>query len=315
MLRRCFGFLTIALTLGSTAYGQVKLEYKITEGAVDNVQNSTKLHQLMTIMGMDVETNSENSSTTSVATGKRKSDGTLPFEFTIKNVKIKSTLPGGVELNLDSDDKDAKVDIPQLAFLADMIKVLKNSSYTIVVDDKNKFKVVEGAEKNIEKAAALPKQVVDGLKTRFENDRIKKDYEQAYGNLPEGLVREGETWERTETDDIGSGQTFTIKRKYEYKGTEKKGSKTLDKIAIKALDVTYSLSPNAELPVKVTKSELKIESSEGTILFDRELGTIVSKSEKTRIKGDMAMTINGQELPVKLDLTIDTNTTNERSSK
>jgi hypothetical protein len=55
----------------------------------------------------------------------------------------------------------------------------------------------------------------------------------------------------------------------------------------------------------VTKSDLKVESSEGTILFDREAGVTVEHVDKTRIKGDMTMTVANQELDVKLDLTLE----------
>ena len=38
------------------------------------------------------------------------------------------------------------------------------------------------------------------------------------------------------------------------------------------LEVKYDQDPKSKLPVKVVKSDLKVESSEGTILFDREEG-------------------------------------------
>jgi hypothetical protein len=58
----------------------------------------------------------------------------------------------------------------------------------------------------------------------------------------------------------------------------------------------------------VTKSDLKIDSGDGTILFDREVGAIVSAKGKTRIKGSMTFDAGGQELPGDLDLTIETDT-------
>ena len=42
---------------------------------------------------------------------------------------------------------------------------------------------------------------------------------------------------------------------------------------------------------------MKVESSDETILFDRELGRVVSSQSKIRIKGDnMTFSINGMEL-------------------
>jgi len=135
----------------------------------------------------------------------------------------------------------------------------------------------------------------------------------------DGLVREGEPWERTETSDISGGQTLTFKKRYEYLGTVTKGGKTLDKIGVKALDVTLKMDPNVEAPAKITKSDLKVESSDGTILFDREAGTAVEHDETYRVKGDMTIVIkiNGEdkELPSKIDLTIGSATTLEKPAK
>ncbi len=69
--------------------------------------------------------------------------------------------------------------------------------------------------------------------------------------------------------------------------------------------------------LKVTKSDLKVASSEGTdpLRFDREAGAhVVEHSEKYRMTGDLTIVIkiNGEdeELPSKLDLTIGSNGTN-----
>ena len=107
--------------------------------------------------------------------------------------------------------------------------------------------------------------------------------------------------------DLG-GQTLTFRKKYEYAGTEKRGAKELDKINVKTLDVKYAMDPNSASPLKVTKSDLKIESGDGTILFDREAGAIVSAKGKTRIKGPMTFDMGGQEAPGDLDLTMETDT-------
>ena len=146
------------------------------------------------------------------------------------------------------------------------------------------------------------------VRSQLESDKLKKEFEQSHRNLPDVLARPGESWERTETVDVGGGQTLTFRKKYEYAGTEKKGDKTLDKITSKAIEVKYSMDPNAESPLKVTKSDLKVESSDGTILFDREAGCIVEAKGKTHIKGSMTFSIQGQELPGELDLTLDTTT-------
>src|SRR5262249_29905079 len=125
--------------------------------------------------------------------------------------------------------------------------------------------------------------------------------------LPDVLARPGEPWERTEILEIGGGQTLTFHKKYEYVGTEKKGDKTLDKLSSKALEVTYKQDPAANTPLKAIKSNLKVDSSEGAILFDREEGYVVSSKGKTRIKGDITFSANGMEIGGTLDLRLETN--------
>ena len=125
------------------------------------------------------------------------------------------------------------------------------------------------------------------IRGQLNPDKLKKDFEQSHRNLPDVLARPGESWERTEDVEVGGGQTLSFRKKYEYAGTEKKGDKMLDKIKSKAIEVKYAMDPAAESPLKVTKSDLKVESSDGTIWFDREAGCVVESKGKTQVKGSM----------------------------
>jgi hypothetical protein len=314
MVRRVLATLGLVCALSPLAQAQVKLAYKVPEGMTVHSKGTTKIDQILTIKDMEIKTlNEEEGVVTSVA-GARKADGTVAIEITIQSVKTKLSIQG-MDFALDSEDKDSKIDFPGLAFLGDVFKALKGASYTVVLDAKDNVKFVEGTEKNLTRAGALSEQATAILKSRFDADRIKKGFEQSHGTFPDGLVREGEPWEHTETSEIGGGQTLTMKKRYEYKGTVKKGDKTLDKIDIKALDVTYKMDPNTPTPAKATKSDLKIASAEGTLLFDRMAGALVERHEKVRITGDMTLVIQETELPTKLDLTIDTTSTSEHVKK
>jgi hypothetical protein len=310
MIRRALATMALVCALAPGARAQVKLEYKATEGTTHRVKSAPKVDQTLTIAGQDVKTRTDSEVLVRSVTGKRRDDGTLPVEIAIESLRIKLTI-NETEIAVDSADKDPKVDFPGLDFLGPLVKASAGASYTIVLDPKNGVKAVEGVEKNLERANDLPELAASGFKEEFNVDRIRHDFEQAHGTFPDGLVREGEPWERTESSRIGGGQTLTFKKRYEYKGTVTKDGKTLDKIDVKAIEVTYKQDPDTKSPAKITKSDLKIESSEGTILFDRESGTAVERREKDRIVGDMTMTIMGNELPAKLDLTMDTTTSIE----
>jgi hypothetical protein len=298
----------VATCLASPGLAQVKLELKHPENNSTTHKTTVKVHQTLTIGGQDVVTDSEQAVTSSESNGARRPDGSLPSVRKIEGLKVQVDAMGQNVLSFDSANPAGKSDNPQLAVIQDTFKALVGASYTVVFDKAGKVVAVEGAEKALEKTDGLDAGAVAELKKAFAAEKLKKDAEQDAGRFPDILLRKGEPWERTETNNIGGGQTLTFKRQYEYLGTVEEEGKTLDKIGVKALSVVYSMDPDTPTPAKVTKSDLKVDSSEGTILFDRQAGRPVKSESKVRMKGDMTLEINGMELPSKLDLTMEQET-------
>jgi Family of unknown function (DUF6263) len=307
------GFL--ALLSSQEARAQVKLGYKYQEGKKLTYKSTSKMQQILTINGMEIPTDVDSTSVTSQVVGKRRDDATLPIEQKTESMHVELSAAGGVSLTYDSSNPDAKIEDDRVAFLGEAFKLAGEAVYTVVLDGRDKVKAVEGLEKLQEKAEKLGEQAQDLLRGQFDPDRLKVQFEQSHANLPDVLARPGESWERTETTHVGGGQTLIYRRRYEYAGTEKKGDKTLDKITSKAIEVKYSMDPEAKSPLKIAKSDLKIESSDGTILFDREAGYVVDAKGKTQIKGSATFTINGMELPGELDLTLETTTQLQPAAK
>ena len=79
----------VCLTLGwsETAQAQVKLEHKYVEGQKLTYKTTSKIHQTLTLMGMEIESSDERSMVTSLATGKRRSDSTLPVERKVESLR------------------------------------------------------------------------------------------------------------------------------------------------------------------------------------------------------------------------------------
>jgi hypothetical protein len=150
--------------------------------------------------------------------------------------------------------------------------------------------------------------VGEDYRSQFDPEKRKKAAESERGTLPDKPVKPGDSWTHTGETDIGGGQTLTLETRYEYAGAEEKGGKTLEKITLKTTSASYAMDPNAKSPLKIKSSELKVASSEGSILFDREKGAIVESASKLRLTGDMKTEIKGMELPAKLDLTIENKT-------
>ncbi len=307
------GFLVSVFS--QAAQAQVKLEYKFPEGKKFTYKETTKTHQVLTINGMEIPTDVDQTSVSSQTVGKRRDDSTLPVEHKPESIHLEFSSLGGINFTYDSSDPNAKIENDQLAFLGDVLKLAGEAVYTVVIDAQNKVKAIEGTEKLLEKADKLDEKAKGLIHSQLDPDKLKKDFEQSHRNLPDVLARPGDSWERTETLDIGGGQTLTFRKKYEYAGTEKKGDKTLDKITSKATEVKYSMDADAQSPFKVTKSDLKIESTNGTILFDREAGCMVETKGKTQIKGSLTLSIQGQELPSELDLTLETDTRLQPAAK
>jgi Family of unknown function (DUF6263) len=295
----------LAMAAAPAARAQVKLEYKFPEGQTLTYKSTTKVNQVITINGMEIPTEAEETTLVSQATGKRAGDSTLPVKLKVESHRTDLTIPGGIQITYDTKDPNAKIDNEQLKFLEDVFKLAGQIAYTIVLDDKNKIKAVEGTEAMLEKADKLDEKIRSTMRSQLNADKLKSKFEQSHQNVPDVLARPGESWERTETFESGD-QGLKLRKKYEYAGTEKKGDKTLDKITSKVIEVKLIQEPNDAAPLQVTKSDLKVELSEGTILFDREAGCAVETREKLHIKGTATYSIGGQELPGELDVNLST---------
>jgi Family of unknown function (DUF6263) len=307
------GVSCLVLLCSQTVQAQVKLEYKYPEGTKLTYKSTSKTEQTLSLMGMGIETKQNATVVRSRSVGKKRADSTLPIEEKVESLRVELSFPGG-NLVYDSTDPNVKIDNPALSFLGDVFKLTSQVAVTFVVDDHNKVKAVEGTEKLIEKADKLDAMAKETIRGSLDPDKLKAKFAQEHASMPDVLARTGEPWERTELLEEG-GQVFTFRKKYEYVGTEKRGAKTLDKISSKATAVDLKQDPESKSPFKIAKSDLKIESSEGTTLFDREVGCVVDAKGKTRIKGSLTLSANGQELPGDIDLTLESHTELQPAAK
>jgi Family of unknown function (DUF6263) len=308
--------LAMVILFGSRlSQAQVKLEYKFPEGQKLTYKTTSKTTRVLTLMGQGTETESKETVVNSSAVGKKRTDSTVPVDEKVESLNVELSLPGGMMISYDSKDPHGKIDNPQLAFLVEVYKLVSQLAYTVVLDGQNKVKAVEGTEKLLEKANALDEMAKQTIRSRLDAQRLKAQFEQSHANLSEVLARPGEPWERTEKLELGGGQTLTYHKKYEYTGSEKRRNATLEKINVRTTEVSYTMDPNSSSPLKVTKSDLKVESGTGAILFDREGGHVVMANGKIHIKGSMTFTDAGQEITGEIDLTIESATELQPAAK
>ena len=257
-------------------------------------------------MGMEIESSEERSLVESLTIGRRRGDGALPIARKVESLRVEMSLPGGNILTYDTTNPKPR-STPGFAFLGDVFKLAGEVAYTVVLDNHNKVKAVEGTENFKEKAGeARPKDARYDCK-EFETETFKRSFEQALQILPDILARPGEPWERTEIIEGDGGQTLSFRRKYEYQGTEKKGDKTLDKISSKVLEVKNNHESQQQLALETYQERLK-----GRVLSTEESCSTASRSRGQRQGKDTDQRrhhLLGQwhGIPSVMDLSIETN--------
>lgn len=299
MIRRCLLPCLLAfVTLAGTAPAEVRLERTFEEESQSRNRTEVKTDQVLTINGAPIETSARNTIVNVDEVGKRQADGTLPIRRRIEAFQAELNLPGGLVVSYSSENPEQKADNPQLEPVLDAFRASSQLVLDITLDNKNKAKDVKVAAPN---EATLPEM----FKSEFEPDYQKTLVMQELEQLPGSAVNKGDTWTRQSQWRFGGGQTMNFEAQYEYVGTTEQNGRTLDEIKVETKRVSYTMDPNSPSPLKVTASELKPTASEGRILFDREKGQIVESRESFRIEGDLTFSINGMQLPGKLDLKVE----------
>jgi len=283
---------------------QVKLEHKFPDGRKTTVNTYVRVEQTLTIGGMDIPTISEQNITTTTANGKRQADGKLESQHKITS--LQSTLNVvGMELTFDSANPDAPAPGTQLDSLLDVFKAIAGSNWTMTYGEDNTVLSVKGSEAALEGLSDELKAAAEG---QLDPENLVNQSNQELKVLPDEPVKQGDTWEREEVVVFDAYQSMTFKTVYKYEGTVEKGGKMLDKITSKTTEVTYKMKADSPSPLKIVDSDLKVEDSTGTILFDRAAGMFVDAMDKKHVVGSIKCDINGQELPGKLDLSFETTT-------
>ena len=213
-------------------------------------------------------------------------------------------IPGGLTLSFDSDDPNKKADNPALQPLVEVLSALSKAKIVFVHDPSGKVITVEGLDKAAEKVA-------EEARGDLDPEIAKKNANQDLDRLPTDPVKVGDTWTRNTELNLGSGQIMNMTVEYKYVGEAKEGTKTYDKIEAKTTSASFSIAEGSKLPLRVTKSDLKTIESSSTLLFDRSAGQFQSYKGTLRIQGDLEFSINGQNIPAKLDLTFESDTTRQ----
>jgi len=285
--------LAIVLTIflaqtASPVLAQVTLKLKFTEGATYKVREVRKIAQTIGLGTTNIEGKSDITTKTTTVCGQRDEEKNLTYKTTFDS--IVAELQGfGSKVKFDSAKLDTKSENALLEAALENFRKMLESTLTVTLDKDNQFVSVEvGFEQ--------------GAELYFEE--IKTAFVQNINRFPTEPVKKGDTWERTEEVNLGEGQMFVIHRKFQYAGTTDKGSAKLDKITATDLSVEYVVK-DEDAPVKVKESDLKVESSKHTFLFDRKLGRVVDEQGELRVKGSIKVSVMGMDIDGTFDLKVD----------
>jgi hypothetical protein len=302
-MRFCVLLVITVITLGASPSqsGKVTLQFKHKEGSSSSVKSTSKVHQSINIGGQEFTTTARTVVMLTSSVGNRDDGGRLPIQQTVDGLAVELTLPGGVHFEFDSANPVDNSD-DRFRPLIESFKARIGSSHVIILGKNNAVVGVEGTEKILEKATPAAMEILRG---ELKHENLKRSAEQGYGILPSDPVSKGDTWIRTSTMRIGGGQTLKLETRFEYQGTTKRDAVELDRIGTTVISAAYLQDDDTRASFKITQGDLKVETSTGSILFDRAKGQPIASNSSTHIVGDVTLMANGMEFPAKLDLTLE----------
>jgi hypothetical protein len=307
MIRQIRLALVLLLVTPLAVSAQVTLKFQTPEKSSSQKITAAHTIQILTLVGMDIETRTSQKVILKEQTGTRGDDGIIQIDSAIEAMKVKASFPGGVELTFDStvENKPAGT---QFDVMLDLYKALATSKTTRKLDKENRCISFSNKLEGFDKLDAA---LQDAVKDQLDNDYLKDAENQKFKEIPSRLIEQEDSWETTFPMRLGGGQILELKRSFAYKGTTTVAGTEVHLIEMKVTAAELSQDANANTPVKITGSDLKVESSSGKILFDNKRGLVTQTELKFRLVGELKLDINGMELPGKLDLSIDINETSK----
>ncbi len=298
MLRSLLCCLVIVFAAAS-AEAQVSLRYNppVRQGTVIRTEAEIENSQTLTLAGMPLETEATNFATAVTTIDQSTATGGYTAVGGYEVLQSDLSLPGGLKVSFNSNNPGEDPANPQAAMIVDMLRAMAPA----------KWKLELGSDHQVLQAEYVGGRIT-GVNDIFKHDldpqRLKERGNNEVARYATEPVEPGGTWARTENLDLGSGQSFELEREYTYVGPEERNGRPLEKVTVKVHSADLHVADNPAVPAKVTQSDLKIESSEGTLWYDPKLKMYVDTDQSFHVKGTITLSINGMDLPGELDLTM-----------
>ena len=228
----------LAMAASPAARAQVKLEYKFPEGKTLTYKTTMKMNQILTLMGMEIPTEVEETIVTSRSIGKRGGDSTLPVQAEGRIAPHRIVAPGRHpdHLRLEGprrQDRQRAARVPGRRLQAGRRDRPTRSSSTT----RTRSRRSRGPRSSWRRPTSSTQQVprldaVRGSRPTSSRRSSSRSTATCRTSWP-GRASRG-SGPRPSTS---AARRSVFRKKYEYAGTEKKGDKTLDKITVKTIEV------------------------------------------------------------------------------
>jgi len=305
--RTLFPALTLALLIAPLASAQIIIKPRVEAPGSFETNLLFKVKQTLSIMGQDIDTASVRKVTAKTDVSKPDSAGNVTYSSKYSAFENKLTLPGGVEIEFDSNGENTPQGT-QLDFMLPLLAALSKSTTTIVFDKNGDVMKMEVEAEGLDTLDAQAKAMLGG---ELDSDALTEKAQNALDDFHDKPVKVGDSWESETTLDLGQGAVFELTSSQKYVGTVQQDGKTLHQVEIKYNEVDFEQPAATPGAPAVTGSDLEIITGTSTLLFDAEKGRIVTSTLNLEVAGEITLTIANMDLPAKLTLEITINQTNK----
>lgn len=267
-------------------------------------ERQVKVTQELVLGGMPVDTSVESNDRHQITRGEKDAEGNFLFVLAQKSSRTHIDFPGGMTIDIDTAADTAETNSPILQFIVDAAKATGKLKVTFAISPEGK---VLRATADVPGLKTLSPESLAMVESQLSEESLRRDMQQEFDLLPGRVVKVGEFWNTTHVLNAGQGQLLTFARQCEYVGPVEHDGKTLHKINVKDTSIKFEIEAGSGIPLKLVDADLSIAESEGELLFDPAVGRIVSTKYRTRVTGEINFTLNGQDLPATLDLTMEAN--------
>ena len=212
-------------------------------------------------------------------------DGTATLSVKFESMKIDIVTPMG-NMSVDSSASGPPPD-PMLADAQKMLQAVVGESVTMVMSPTGAVKSVDGmARLSAKLKAAMPagSPLTQSMDAMMTDESFKGTMGQSFANLPDKVVKPGETWTTTLTAPNPLG-AMTSTNTFTAKGVERIEGKEVTRIGVAQ---KISVAPGGSIgPMSVTVSD---GTGDGDMLVDHRLGQIVRSTTHLTLPMAMSMT-------------------------